>query len=71
MPEHRTRKYEPGGPTRNARHNPAVTIARSTALTAKATWDPAVNAPSEVAATSPRPIPATVTARRRIGAAGA
>lgn len=71
MPAVSTRKYDPGGPTRNARHSPAVTVASSTAVTAKARWEPAVNTPREVAMTRPRPMPATVAARRRSGAAGA
>ena len=39
MPAHRTRKYDPGGPTRSARHRPALTIANSTAAQAKAKVD--------------------------------
>ena len=46
-------------------------MARRIAETAKNATDPAVNAPKAVAPISPRPIPATVTARRRRGAAGA
>ena len=71
MPAHSTRKYEPGGPTRRARHSPALIIARRIAATANAGVEPAVNAPNAVEATSPRPIAATVVARRRRGAAGA
>src|SRR5699024_11126208 len=71
MPAHRTRKYDPGGPTRSARHRTALTIANSTAAQAKARVEPAVKAPRLVDATSPSPIPATVTARRRRGAADA
>src|SRR5699024_5763187 len=68
-PAHRASKYDPGGPTGSARHRPALTIANSTAAQAKARVEPAVKAPRLVDATSPSPIPATVTARRRSGAA--